>query len=134
MLQWWGCPTTFDEAVGQQGKGGHSVQITNRQAGVCIGTNPSWNSSGCWVDCESWVQLRAFAHSCNVGISLLNDLLHIFEFNVVSCWVLVVLGCRDYFCYAAKSNGERGTVKVLHLHYIVIEVEYHTGGGDQLET
>ncbi len=67
------------------------------------------------MDRGSRDQLKAFAHSCDIGISLLKNLLHNLEFNVVSLGVLVVLDCKDSFCCAAKINGERGTVKVLLL-------------------
>ena len=75
-----------------------------------------------------------FAHSCDVGVGLLKNLMHILEFIVVSLGVLIVLNCRDSFCCAAKISGERGTVEVLCLYYIIIEVKYHSDGGDQQET
>ena len=132
VRQWWEDPTMLNGAVGQQGRGGHSVRITNRQA--VLKTNPSWSSSRQWVGRGGWDRLNAFAHSCNVGVGLLKNLMHILEFNVVSLGVLVVLNYRDSFCCAAKINGERGTVKVLCLYYTGIEAEYHNGGGDQRET
>ncbi len=83
---------------------------------------------------RGWDRLNAFTHFDDVGIGLLKNLLHILEFNVVSLGVLAILNCRDSSCCTVKINGERGTVEVLRLDYIVIEVEYHTGGGGKRET
>ena len=58
--------------------------------------------------------------------------MHILKFNVVSD--SIIINCRESFCCAAKIDWELGTIKVLCVHYIVIDVNNHTGSFDQQET
>ncbi len=77
-------------------------------------------------------RLNVLAQSCDIGIGLLKNAMHILEFNIVSG--SIIIKCRDVFRWAAKLDFEWGTIKMLCFHHVVDVVDDHTGSCDQLET
>jgi hypothetical protein len=74
---------------------------------------------------------EVLSHSCNMRIGLLQNLLHIFEFDVV-CWP-GIFG-RDGFCCTTKIDGEGGKIKMLCLDNFFDEVNNYTSRFDQQTT
>ncbi len=77
-------------------------------------------------------RLNTFAQSCNIGVGLLKNAMHILEFNVVSG--SIIIKCWDLFRCAAKLDVEWGAIQMLCFHHVVDIVGDHTGSCDQRET
>ncbi len=75
-------------------------------------------------------QLKVITHSCNEGVGLLKNALHILEFNVVSG--SIIINCRESFCCAAKIDWEWGQSRyfastTLSMQWITIPVAVING-------